>query len=262
MGIAYEVLQGSVGSPGTTVTDLVARSGDSFTVRSFPFESGAFLEGVWAKSSTRGLIRVRSPRLHDNVQGIRLQYQTATPQNLLPDEAEQRLFPQDVLVVSATGAAAAEAAGALTVYYRDLPGTDARLAMWEQVKPRVVNILTAEVAIGSITTAGRWSDGTALDATFDLLKANVDYAVLGYVTALERLSIALRGPDTGNLRVGGPGPTSPLETRNWFVDQSRIKGTPHIPIINAANKGATLAFQGDDTAAAAVDVGFILAELS
>lgn len=262
MGIAYEVVTGRATNPGATPTVLTANTSDTFTVRSFPFESGAFLEGLWAKAGTSGIIRVRSPRLHDNVQGLRLQHIANTARNLLPDEAMQRLFPQDVLTVEITGSAAATDVGAMAVYYRDLPGTDARLAMWEQIQPRIVNILSVDVDITAATTLGDWSAGTPLDTTFDLLKSNVDYAVLGYTTETSVAAVALRGPDTGNLRVGGPGTTESIETRNWFVDQTRLKGTPHIPVINAANKGATLAFQVDNLAGAANNVQWILAELA
>lgn len=262
MGIAYEVVGATITNPGTAVTKADPASGDSLTVRSFPFETGAFLEGLWATSSTAGIVRVTSPRLHDQVQGIRFQFTTTGDLNLLPDFAAQRLHPQDDLTVALSGAAAGEATAALAIYYRDLPGVQARLAMWEQIEPRIVNILTQEVNISAIATAGEWSAGDAIDSDFDLLKANVDYAVLGYIADTERLTIALRGSDTGNLRVGGPGVVDQQETRDWFVRQSRVRGTPHIPVINAANKSGTLAFQHDDTAAAAVDVGFILAELS
>lgn len=262
MGLALEVITGRVTNPGATITAITANTSDTFTVRSFPFESGASLEGIWAKAGTSGVIRVRSPRMHDNVQGIRLRHQANEPRNLLPDEAMQRLYPQDVMTVEMSGSAAATDVGALMVYYRDLPGVDARLAMWEQIQPRMLNILTVPVDITAAATLGDWSAGTAIDATFDLLKSNVDYAVLGYEAQNEVCSVALRGPDTANLRVGGPGSVEPIETRNWFVDQTRLKGTPHIPVINAANKGATLAFQVDNAAGATNQVDWILAELA
>lgn len=262
MGIAYEVVAGRVTNPGATPTALTANTGDSFTVKNFPMESGAWLEGIWAKAGTSGVIQVRSSKLHDFTQGLRLRHQANEPRNLLPDEAMQRLHPQDNLTVEVSGSAAATDVGLLALYYRDLPGQDQRLAMWEQIQPRILHITAVEVSITAAGTLGDWSAGTAIDATNDLLKANTDYAVLGYHPQNEVAGIALRGPDTGNLRIGGPGSVEPIETRNWFVDQTRLKNTPHIPVINAANKGGTLAFQVDNAAGAANLVDFILAELS
>lgn len=262
MGIAVETVSGRVTNPGTTITALTANSGDSFSVRSFTFESGAYLEEIYASAATAGLIRVRSPRLHDNVQGIRLRTTAAAVRRLLPDTAMQRLYPQDVLIVEMTGGASETDVGILQLYYADLPGTAARLALWEQIAPRVVNILTCEVAIAAASTLGDWSAGTSIDTTFDLLKANTDYAVLGYESSVNVGAVAIGGPDTGNLRVGGPGSTEAIETRGYFVEQSRIHGTPHIPVINAANKGSTLAYQVDSETGASNSVGFILAELA
>jgi hypothetical protein len=261
MGRAFEVITGRALNPGAGPTALVANTGDSFAVRSTPMENPPKLEGIWAFAATAGLIQVRSPRLHDQTQGIRFEVVASTARNFLPDEATQQLYPQDVLVFEIGGGAAETDVGALAIYYPDLPGIDARLVMWDQISSRVANILTARVAITPPATAGDWSAGTALNATTDLLKANVDYAVLGYAADGGVAAIALKGPDTGNLRVGGPGTNEAIETRDWFIGLSKAKGSPHIPIINAANKAPTLAHVCKATAAGNTIVDFVLAEL-
>lgn len=262
MGLGSEVLTGRVTNPGAAFTGLTMNTGDTLAVRSFPVGSPAYLEGVWGKGATAGSVRVRSPRLHDNVAAFTAGYHINSPRNLMPDQADQRLYPQDVLIAEATGGAAETDVAALLVYYQDVPGLDARLAVWEQVLPRVQNILTIRVAVAGAATLGDWSAGTTLTTTQDLLKANIDYAILGYVVQNNVNAIAVRGPDTGNLRVGGPGSSEEIETRNWFVDQSDIRKTPHIPIINAANKGATQVFQNDNAAGATNNVDLIVAELT
>lgn len=258
---AYEVLAGRVVNPGAALTALTADTGDSFAVRSFNMGTPAYLDDMWAHEATPGVFRVRSPRLHDNVQGMRYRVPTTAARALLPDEADQILYPQDVLTVELSGGGAETDCGFILAYYTDLPGIAARLATWEQIAPRVASILSNEVAITGAATTGDWSAGTPINTTFDLLKANVDYAVLGYESDTAVGAIALRGPDTGNLRVGGPGGNEALETRNWFVRQSRSNSRPYIPIINAANKGSTLAFQASASASATINVSFILAEL-
>lgn len=262
MGTAYEVIAGRVTNPGATITALTADTGNSFTIRSFPETSRAQLEALFAEGATAGTVRVRSPRLHDNVQGIRYGYIASTPRDLLPPYAAQSLYPQDTLTFELSGGGAETDAAAFCAYYPDLPGVDARLATWEQVQPRIVNFLTVEVGVAGPTTAGDWSAGTAINATFDLLKANVDYAVLGYTSGTSVLAVALQGSDTGNLRAGGPGTTEVLETRMWYVDQSVKHATPHIPIINAANKASTLAAVAHTTTGGTITVDFTFAELS
>lgn len=261
MGNAYEVLAGRVVNPGAAFTALTPNTGDSFAIRSFGGGAPAYLDDMWAHEATPGVLRVRSPRLHDNVQGIRARVGVTVARGLLPDEADQLLYAQDVLTVEATGGTAETDVGCLLAYYTDLPGIAARVTSWEQVLPRIANVLTAEVAVTGAATTGDWSAGTPLNTTFDLLKANVDYAVLGYESDTSVAAVGLRGPDTGNLRVGGPGTSEVLETRNWFIRQSRASGRPYIPIINAANKGSTLAFQCSASASATINVAFILAEL-
>lgn len=262
MGKALEILAGRALNPGAGGVAATAGTGDSFAVRSFPATSKAYLENVWRNGAGAGFVRVRSPRMHDNVQGIRFTPAAGNNRGLLPDNVRQSLYAQDLLTVEISGGAAETDTLALLMHYDDVPGMDARLATPDQIAPRIANILTIEVATASGATAGDWNAGTALNATFDLLKANTDYAILGYITSAPVTGIGLRGPDTGNVKAGGPGTTEQLETRDWFVSLSQAIGGPAIPVINSANKGATLVFAFDVGAATAVTVDFIAAELT
>jgi hypothetical protein len=261
MGRALEVITGRALNPGAGPTALVANTGDSFAVRSTPGTTLPVLEGIWASCATAGLVQVRSARLHDQTQGIRFEVPAALVRNFLPDEVVQLLYPQDILTFEIGGGGAETDAAALLIYYPDLPGIDARLRTWEEIRGQVQNIVTVRVGVAGPVTAGDWSAGTALNATTDLLKPNVDYAVLGYQSATNVLAVALKGADTGNLRAGGPGTTESIETRDWFVSLSRQTGLPHIPVINAAGKAGILAHVAHTTAAGTITVDFILAEL-
>lgn len=152
-------------------------------------------------------------------------------------------------------------AGAMLWNYEELPGVAQRLGTWEGLKPRIANILTQEVATATSATAGDWPAGTAMNVTFDLLKPNVDYALLGYEVDVPITSLAVRGPDTGNLRVGGPGTTEAIETRDWFIGLQKAIGQPAIPVINAAGRAATFVFAQGTQVSAAVNVDLVLAEL-
>lgn len=262
MGKALEIVTGRVTNPGATLTALTANTGNSFTVRAFDPGSKAWLEGIWAQQATAGVVRVRSAKMHDSTQGIRYRSPAATTRNFLADTSESPLYSTDVLTFEQSGGGAEVDIAALMIYYENLAGGDARLAMWEQVKPRIQNYLTVEVAVTGPATSGDWSAGNALNSFTDLLKANTDYAVLGYQTDVEVLAVGIQGPDTSNYRLGGPGCVEPLETRSWFVRQSTESGRPHIPILQSNNRGGTSVQVCRVTAAGTINVCLSMAELS
>lgn len=236
---AVEVIAGRATNPAA-FTVVTANANNTFAIRSHPTEGTAFLEEIWTQQATAGEVRITSPRIHDVQVGIRMRAPAASVRRLLPEEARQVVFSQDDLTVEIQGGAAETDAVALLMYYADLPGIAARLVMWEEIAGRIESLHGFPVAVAGPTVAGDWSTGTPLDTTVDVLKANRDYAILGYGLDAESLAVAIAGSDTGNLRVGGPGPLRPDETRDFFVSQSKRSGTPHIPVINAANSAGTL----------------------
>lgn len=261
MGRALEVLTGRAVNPGSTVTALTNNTGNTFTIRDFPDGQVAWLEGMWTQQATAGIFQVHSPRMHDDVRGIRFTAAANNVRNFFDDWSEQFLFPNDPLTVEITGGATETDSGALLVYYQNLPGVDARLHMWDEIKARIVNHLTVVVTVVGPVTAGDWSAGTVITADTNLLKADTDYAVLGYTSSAEVLAVGLSSSDTGNLRVGGPGPIEPIETRDWFISLSLAHGTPHVPVFNSNNRGSTNAFVARNIAAGTVPVAFHLAQL-
>jgi hypothetical protein len=261
MGLALQVVTGRATNPGATVTTLTANTGDTFTVRSFPEGSPTYLEGMWTQQATAGIFQAHSPRMHDDVRGIRFVAPAALPRNFMGDRGEQLLFPNDPLNVQITGGGAEVDAGAILVYYNNLPGIDARLAMWDQVKSRIANLLTVVVTTSDPTTSGDWSAGNVFTTDSDLLKSDTDYAVLGYEVNVACLAVALAGSDTGNLKVGGPGPIEPLETRDWFQRLSIAHGTPHIPVFNSNNRGSILSHVARVGTGSSVAISWHLAQL-
>lgn len=262
MGALLQVVSGRVTNPGAALTALTADTGDSFQVFAFDSPGQAFLLDAWALSATAGIFRVRSPRLHDNVQGLRNRILASTPQPLLPDVANQPLYSQDVLILEQSGGGAETDMATILNYYTDVPGSNARLFRWEDIVARIRNVIVNEVALTTGATLGDYGGQAAINASFDLLKANTDYAILGYQSDVSVCTVGIRGPDTSNFRVGGPGTNLRIETRDWFVDISRQNGLPLIPVVNAANKGATLVDVVHSAAGATVNVGLVLAELA
>lgn len=261
MGMGFEVVTGRVTNPGAALTAMTPNTGDSFNVKYFTPAAGAQLEDVWGQGAAAQVIRVRSAKFHDAANGVRVATVAGVTRSLLSEEAVQPLFPTDNLTVETTGGAAEVDDAALLIYYRDLPGQDARLVTWEEISGRIKNLVSIERDITLGGTAGDYQGAAAIDAQFNVLKAETDYAILGYLVTTQCLAVGVRGPDLGNFRMGGPGATEAIETRDFFVDLSRRYGYPHIPVFNSNNKGGTFVDIASTAAAGTIIVIFNLAEL-
>ena len=261
MGLGVEVVAGFATNPGAAFTALTPAPTNSFAVRAI--NSGrVLLDDQWAKGGTAGVFRIRSPKMHDFTTGLGFPYQINAPRTFLERVPAQPLFQVDTLTCEITGGAAETDVGAFAVWYEDVSGLGAQLATWDEISGRIKNVLTNQVNISAPAALGNWSAGTALNATEDKLHADSIYALLGWESSIGVAAIAVSGADTGNLRIGGPSPVEPIETRDWFIRASQETGRPYIPLIKANNKGSTLAFQVDNLAGAANLTFFCLAELA
>lgn len=261
MGRAIQCLNGFFTAAGAGTGVATPMAGDTFTVPSVTPNTPARLETVWAQGASTDFIRIRSPRMHDANQGVRLRVAGAPTAPLIPWGTDQPLFPLDTPIVEIDETGAATGAIGVLYEYDDLPGVAQRLATWEEVDPRVLNIMGCDVTVGAIAGIGQYSAGNAINSLFDNFEAGYDYALLGYETSAGRLSIAVSGPDTSFLKVGGPGLADGRVTTDFFQRAARITSRPYIPIIAANNKGATNVFQTDNAASAAINVTLILAQL-
>lgn len=225
----------------STLAAGVMATGDPSAIRNFPDQAYARLVGAFYDDVTTPLTwRVRSPLLHDNVRGLEFYPGVAAPSLLFPPQAPQTFEAQDTLTFElSTAASTGKALGALGIYYSQLPGVAARLFSGADIWPLVANVKTVLVSVGSgANTAGQWYD-LVLSTTENLLQANTDYAVLGATLDVTVAALAIKGPDTGNLRCGIPGGTNNPFGAQWFPFVSDAMGLPLIPVINAANVNAT-----------------------
>ncbi|MGA2329175.1 MAG: hypothetical protein ABSH05_23185 [Bryobacteraceae bacterium] len=263
MGKALECLCGFATAPGTTPTNLTMAIGNSLTIRNAPLTSLPLLLAVWTNQFGAGVLRIKSPRLHDNVQGVRLNTLALNPNALWPLGITQKLVPQDTLTEDLTGSATAgkiESAFNL-IYYPDCPGIAARLASPADVLSRMANIVGVEIDCNP-GAGGGWTGARALNYSYDLLKANTDYALLGYIPSVNCGAVRFTGVDTGNVGVAGPGNiTLPGLTSRWFLELSEKLGLPLVPILNSANRAGISVDVSQDQAATAVNVTAILAEI-
>lgn len=253
------------GTVAAAIVPFTPAPGDTFTVRNFASTAQANLDLLIGHVAQVNPIRLRSPMLHDNVQGLRVNPLTADPSDLLSGLLIQQLVAQDtltaeLLVNTAPGVTETETF-AMSIYYSDLPGASARLHMPGDITPNIKNLWTLPVALTTSATAGTWTSA-AVNSVYDLFQANTDYAIVGYEVDTAVTAIAVRGPDTSNLRVGAPGITDRYKTRQWWADMCMWRQTPHIPVINSANKSATFVDVVSRAASAATTVTLVLAELS
>ena len=244
MGVGLEIIAGSVTNPGSTFTAWTMNTGNSAQVRSANVASNIRLISAGGFGATTGTLRVRSPRLHDFQQGIRMRVLSNYAGPLFPSEEtydfSQPLVAQDTLTIEQTGGGAEIDTGWLMIYYANLPGIAGRFIGAGDVQKFGLNIIGQEVAI-TTTATGNWSGQVAINSAFDNFKANTDYALLGGLVDNRVTALRIQGVDTGNLGVGIPGePTLRGTFSNWFQRLSDATGYNVVPVFNSANKTGIL----------------------
>ncbi|HLI74289.1 MAG TPA: hypothetical protein VKU86_10465 [Acidimicrobiales bacterium] len=271
MGYGIELVQGHLSDAASTGAQaLTAGNQQSFTVRATAGGSAAVcLEAVIASFQAAGDLRIRSPRMHDDVNAVRLQATAGVPTVVAAEGFRQRLYSQDTPTVEAVFTTAPTAAeisiAGLLNYYDDVPGIAAVYKTWAELAPSIVDYLAVPVSPTSGATAGDWGTGVALNSTVDVFKANTLYALVGCIAqgaAAANGLWAIQGVDTGNLLVGGAINNSPTDQRRWFWWLEQVTGKPSIPVVNSQNKASTLAFAATQTASTAVELSLLFAQLS
>jgi len=258
MGQAMELISGYATHPGATFTAVTMSGSDSNSVRSFAMTDKAYIVAQWGYTQVAGSVRVRSPRLHDNVRGI--QVQTAA---LVADPAYwgtdflQPVYAQDTLIMEAQ--ATSDSAGnfeyeALMLYYMNLPGINANLISPAQLA-KLGQQTMGQVCAITAGSGGGYTGSQAVNATADNWQANLWYALVGAVVDVNCVAVRVQGVDIGNLGVGIPGnKATPELTGRWFVELSNQYGMPMIPCFNSANKGSIFVSVAQDQGGAAVNV--------
>lgn len=263
MGLAIDTVATTVSGPGASfaATAVVAGNSDSLTVRNYPPQNQAFLVDVIRRHGTSGAVRVTSPLLHDNVTGMTW-YTAETPSLLeVPPYVGQRIEPGDTLSVQVTGATTGNASVYLVNYYQNLTGASANLYQLSDIQNSIKNLKPMTVAVTASGTIGQWSD-TLITATENQLHATSFYAVLGYSTDTALGVIGFRGQATGNLRICGPGSTTPEDTTDYFITKANDWGLPYIPVFNGQDRGACYVSVQDNAASTTANVTLVLAELT
>ena len=265
MGLALDTVLYDVHNAATTAIGLttatLTNSGDPAQIRSFSDPAYARLLALFAQASGAQQVRVTSPRMHDNVTGLTFQSGENPAEFLLPPEVAEPMYSVDTLSVSAAAAASSDTLVAPLVFYSDLAGIAANLQTWAQVKARFIRLKVMQVAVTASATPGTWVD-TVITTTENQLKADYEYALLGFETNLALTVMALKGPATGNLRIAAPGNTETLDITGYFVYMSDRHSLPLIPVFKANDRGATFISVASNAAGVATNVYAVLAQLA
>lgn len=249
------------GAAAAFPTALAAAPGDSLTIRNFAAGQSASVNALIYSAGGGEKVRLVSPNLHDNQTGITFEPAEVPAQFLVPQNVNIGVQANDTLTVYGGIAAAGTIAGALQVYYSQLPAITQRLHMWGDISGNIRNIKSVEVDLDAIAV-GAWTD-TLLTKTENQLHSNKDYALLGYQCSAAVDVIGFKGSATGNLRVCGPGASSTLDITEYFVAMSETNNTPYIPVFNSDDRTACYvsSFHHAAVAGGADHVYLVLAEL-
>src|SRR6267142_4962407 len=196
-------------------TALAAAPGDSLSIRNFPLSANASIEALLYAAGGNQRVRVVSPNLHDNQTGITFEPLESPAQFLVPQSQSINVQANDQLAVFGGIAAAGTIAGALQIYYSQLPGIMARLHSWGDISGNIRYTKSVEVDLGAIAVGALIFTFTT--TTENQLHANKDYAVLGYQLATALTCFGVKGSATGNLRACGPGASTTLDITEYFV---------------------------------------------
>jgi hypothetical protein len=214
---------------------------DSNVLRNFADGKKAYLLNIWGEDeSADSFGYVRSPRMHDNVNGI--QYVLEGPGNQFYHKQQELIAQDNLNLYTGTVKAADEYANHhFLIYYEALKASMGNYKTFEELRGKLGQVMTLKHTI-TPTSNTNYSGGEVCITDQDEFDALKDYAFMGFRNFFYDANgcVFLRGHDTGNLRIGHPFQTDVSATNEYFFfDLARKTGLPVIPIINAANKDNT-----------------------
>ncbi len=258
---------------GTFADTLTANSGDTLSVANF-VNGGARIVRAWGIDSDAvaelALTDTRFDSIHDPQYGIRFNIPALVPggaavigsHDLIDPPVTVPVYPGDTLTMTVTTTAGDDVLVTWLTEYDDLPGTFGQFASWETVqalRETSIGLRCAPVASG---TPGLYGTARALNADDTRLTGGKYYAVLGFTLQTVCTTITIKGPSTGNNRVGLPGGALTLDTMYGFVELSKQFGKPLIPILNGYDAASYFLEAADGEASTSPKVDLFMYQLS
>jgi len=249
---------------------IAAVSGESLSIRWLGEGTHVSLLEAWGGNNAHKCdFSIRSPLLHDNTRGIRFAHAfnptlsgaDGNPQLYLPPYWRQPYEPTDTLVVEVNGTASDDVTFSQCLLYDTPANIGGRFMGAAEVEARLRNLVGIRISPAAATSTSTYGTAEAINSDDDRLKANTDYALLGFTTDLPFTTLGLFGPDTGNFTIPMPGHWDEKITSGWFYDMARRWNTALIPIINSNNKGVTFTKLADAGGGTAPLISLLFAEL-
>lgn len=185
---------------------------------------------------------------HDTSEGLNQQVAPGDLGNLIPRGLDIEVTPSETLKLTAFGAAGAgNVDSGIMLIERNIEGVGGRYIGFDTLRKRRDKLVNVKVTLAA--AAAGYGTEESLNAETDYLWGNRDYAVLGMTCDTNVAGLCLRGPDTGNVKIGCPGNAVDSWPRgsDFFPELSRVFGDAFIPVINSANKAGTfLSFIADE----------------
>jgi hypothetical protein len=233
----------SATQPNTGAT-ATAFAGDSLVVQSC---IKARAVALWSKHQVAGYLQLAFPSGHDTTRGFRASCAIGVNTSLTPLGMSLPLVSQETITATIAGSnVAGDVEIGCMLQLLDNAGVDSRLLSPAEVMRRIEKLTTVEATIAQGVGPG-YTTEELINADSDLLLPGRDYAVLGTSSRTECAAVTLRGPDTGNVRIGVPGKTENVLTSAYFMSLSRAHGESLVPVINGSNKNQTyLGVAGDE----------------
>jgi hypothetical protein len=195
----------------------------------------------WADQQVAGFQQLTFPSGHDTTRGLRLRVRASEVDNLLPEGVGIEVQNQEQLTLQIAGSNTAGdvESGSMLVAYPRLPGIVPRLIDWPEFRKRQGKLVSVDLTITG--AAAGYTGAEALNNETDLLLPNQDYALMGAISSAESCTVAIIGPDTGNVRIGLPcADLNSGYTAQFFLRLARAFSEAFIPVINSGNKANTL----------------------
>jgi hypothetical protein len=233
-----ELLSFSATQPNTGAA-AAALAGDSLVVKG----TGGTpkIAAWWADHQVAGFQRLIFPSGHDTTSGIKVPVRASEVDQLLPEGMGIVVQPQETLSIQIGGSNTSGdvESGSMLMLYPNMVGSAQRGISWANLLKDTEKLVTVYMTLTG-AAAGYTGSATIASVT-DLLIANRNYAVLGGTISAESATIALVGPDTGNVKIGFPAnDLEPEVGMNFFPRMARAFNLSIIPVINSANKSNTL----------------------
>src|SRR5712671_3453771 len=159
-------LQGFFGTAiGATLAALAAVPGDALQVPSFSESKKAMILQFWTDVQVAGTARIRSPKFHDNSNGIRKDTIISELEPVLPYGFGLPLYPGDNLIVELAGSAVGGDIEYLVMlqWFETLSAQQANLWTPEAVLAKVISYSYVENTIATGATAA-WGGAEAINA--------------------------------------------------------------------------------------------------